>query len=72
MRRRGAEEEHHVAPGCQRLIGERAHAGHAQPTGDQQHVAAARVDLEAAPEGTEHLVPLAPGRMRASHACPRR
>ena len=54
-RRRRAKQKGHAAVLGQRVIDERPHPGHAQAAGHEQQVAAARVDLEAAPQWTQHL-----------------
>ena len=48
-----------------------AHAGHAQAAGDEQQVAAARVDLEGRPSGPS-ISTARPAACAASHRCPRR
>ena len=54
-RRRRPEQERHLAPGPDRLVGQHPDAGHPEPARDQQQVPAARVDLERAPERPEQI-----------------
>ena len=58
-RRRGPEQERHLAPVADRLVGEHPDAGHAQPARDEQQVPAARVDLERPAERPEQVDPVA-------------
>ena len=54
-RARRTEQERDLATVADRLVGEHPDAGHAEPAGDEQQVAAARVHLERAAERPEQV-----------------
>ena len=49
------EQQRHLATVADRLVGEHPDAGHAQAAGDEQQVAAARIDLERPAERAEQV-----------------
>ena len=58
-RAEAAEQQRHLAPVTDRLVGEHPNSGHTQASRHEQEVAASRIHLERPPEWPEHVDPVA-------------